>query len=105
MLIRFKRENNELIAFLDGEIDHHNASFARREIDSELNCDPPERFLLDFAGVSFMDSSGIGLAMGRYKLCLGLKIGFGIVNVPENIYKVMKLAGLVRLCEIKRKEG
>ena len=105
MLIRVKKENHLLTAFLEGEIDHHNATFARHEIDSELNSDPPEKLILDFGGVSFMDSSGIGLVMGRYKLTSSLGVGLEIVNVPENIYKVMKLAGLSKLADIKKKEN
>lgn len=105
MLIRFKKENRILTAFLEGEIDHHNASFARHEIDSEINSDPPEKLILDFGGVSFMDSSGIGLVMGRYKLVSSLGVQLEIASVPDNIYKVMKLAGLERLGSIKKKEN
>ena len=105
MLIRLKKENRILTAFLEGEIDHHNASFARHEIDSEVNSDPPEKLILDFGGVSFMDSSGIGLVMGRYKLVSSLGVQLEIASVPENIYKVMKLAGLERLGSIKKKEN
>lgn len=57
-----------LIAMLDGEIDHHTAKGVREKIDSEIETNSPKILVLDFSDVTFMDSSGIGLIMGRYKL-------------------------------------
>lgn len=55
-----------LIVSLCGEIDHHNAASIRREIDESMTAFHAKNLILDYSDVSFMDSSGIGLAMGRY---------------------------------------
>ncbi len=104
MEIKFERQGTSLTAAIIGEIDHHTASFARYEIDSMLLSERPEKLFLDFGGVSFMDSSGIGLVMGRYKKALPMGIALEVVNVPENIYKVMNLSGIGKIANIKRKE-
>ena len=51
-----------------------------------------------------MDSSGIGLVMGRYKLASGIGAELIVANIPDNIYKLMKLAGLEKLATLKRKD-
>ena len=60
-----------LTVFLDGEIDHHSAPSVRNTVDEAVMTQSPSRLALDFSSVSFMDSSGIGLIMGRYKLMNG----------------------------------
>ena len=54
-----------LAAYLSGEIDHHAAQSIRREIDAQVDDRLPELLTLDFSGVTFMDSSGVGLILGR----------------------------------------
>ena len=56
-----------LIVSLCGEIDHHSAASVRREIDESMNAFRAKNLILDYSAVSFMDSSGIGMIMGRYK--------------------------------------
>ena len=104
MLIKFKKENETLTAYLEGEIDHHTAAFARNEIDTILVGETPDKLILDFGGVTFMDSSGIGLVMGRYKAASNMNTVFEVSNIPPNIYKLMKLAGLPKLTSLKRKD-
>ena len=62
----------------------------------------PELLVLDFGNISFMDSSGIGLVMGRYKLLQPNHAKINITNTSPTIYKVMKLAGLDRLASIDK---
>ncbi len=95
--------NGEVVtAFLDGEIDHHTAAVIRSEIDAEVEKNNPEVLILDFKDVSFMDSSGIGLVMGRYKLMKPLGGELHVSNTSPQIYKVMKLAGLDRLAKMDK---
>lgn len=94
-------EENTVIARLSGEVDHHTAKTLREDIDLAIDRYRPQKLILDFDGVTFMDSSGIGLVMGRYKavkLCGGCVI---IENTGSQIKKVMRLAGLDRLAVIK----
>ncbi len=95
--------NGEVVtAFLDGEIDHHTASVMRNEIDAAVEKNIPTMLVLDFRDVSFMDSSGIGLVMGRYKVLKPLGAELHVTNTSPQIGKVMKLAGLDRLAKMDK---
>lgn len=88
---------------LSGEIDHHTARLIREETDRLIQQKRPRELRLDFSSVSFMDSSGIGLIMGRYRL-MGLYGGYlHVVNVPEALEKLMILSGLGALNVIERR--
>jgi len=86
-------------AYLKGEIDHHTAREMRQAIDSAVELNMPSLLILDFSAVSFMDSSGIGLVMGRYRNLLKSGAELHITGTPPNIYKVMRLAGLEKLAK------
>ena len=98
--VEIKVDKKTVTAYLSGEIDHHNAPALRRKIDEAVNNRLPGLLVLDFGAVNFMDSSGIGLVMGRYKLIKGLGGECRIADPPAYIARVMKLAGLDRLCRI-----
>ena len=89
---------------LAGDIDHHTAAPIRERIDKEIIKHEPSLLILDFSGVDFMDSSGIGLVMGRYRLLRDNDAKIHIVNPPRHIEKVMRLAGLERLAQIETVE-
>jgi stage II sporulation protein AA (anti-sigma F factor antagonist) len=88
-------------AFLDGELDHHSTKSIREEIDESIERMKPKELTLDFKNVTFMDSSGIGLVMGRYR-CMQLLDGkLNVKDASVHIRKVMRLAGLDRLANIE----
>ena len=94
-------ENGALIARLFGEIDHHIAPRIRSEIDLKCESLRPARLVLDFKAVSFMDSSGIGLIMGRYR-CISLLGGrMEVVNIPPALKKIVTLSGIESLGVMK----
>ena len=97
MAVEIKNTGEVLTAYLSGEIDHHSAAGIRSEIDSAIELNMPSMVILDFSGVSFMDSSGIGLIMGRYKEVSKHGGKLHVSGVTPQNYKVMKLAGLQRL--------
>ena len=83
--------------FLSGEIDHHNAKTMRAEIDQTVERALPRLLQMDFGGVEFMDSSGIGLIFGRYRLMQDLQGRLELCNLPGHIAKVVHLAGIDHL--------
>ncbi len=89
---------------LDGEIDHHSAKEIRERIDEAIDFYMPSLLIMDFSRVSFMDSSGIGLVMGRYRKLQKNGAKLNLTNLPPNIYKVMKLAGIERLAKIEKEK-
>jgi stage II sporulation protein AA (anti-sigma F factor antagonist) len=73
----------------------------RREIDNAVTECHPDALILDFGGVTFMDSSGIGLVMGRYRLVHAYGGSVRIQNPPPHIRKVMRIAGLETIATIE----
>lgn len=94
-------ENGVVTAALYGEIDHHIAPKIRSEIDARCESARPSRLVLDFSKVGFMDSSGIGLVMGRYRMISLLGGRLEVVNIPQNLKKIFVLSGLERLGVMK----
>ena len=92
---------DELFVELSGEIDHHTSASIRDGIDVEIGRFRPKKLILDFGAVTFMDSSGIGLVMGRYRLIEPYGGIIELVNVPSPLRRVMHVAGLYKLAEIK----
>lgn len=90
-----------ITARLSGEIDHHIAPSIRGEIDARCESCRPSRLILDFGRVGFMDSSGIGLVMGRYRMISLLGGRLEVVNIPQNLRKIFVLSGLERLGVMK----
>ncbi len=87
-------------AKLTGDIDHHSARQMRCEIDIAVKENDATELILDFSAVTFMDSSGIGLVMGRYKLMNERQGRLIIAKTPGYISRVMRIAGLNRLAKI-----
>lgn len=109
MGVRLILKDGCLTALLSGEIDHHVARELREEIDQTAMRTRPKVLKLDFSGVQFMDSSGIGLIMGRYKLMQTWGGSVTIANLPPKLEKIVSLSGLRDLCsivkEVKEVEG
>lgn len=97
MPVRIENQDGIITAFIAGDIDHHSAKEIRETIDFSLESSLPETLILDFKDVTFMDSSGIGLVMGRYKLMQSMNGELRIQNVSSHMKKVMRLAGLDKL--------
>ena len=104
MSVEIKTDKGVMTAFLSGEIDHHVAPSIREKTDAAAVSSHPKKVVLDFSGVTFMDSSGIGLVMGRYKLCESMGASLEIHGLSGHAYKVMCLAGLQKLAVLKKKK-
>lgn len=97
MGVKISLDDKVMIAALGGDLDHHTAKDIRESIDAYVEKTNPEVLKIDFSMVQFMDSSGIGLIIGRYKLMCLTDGKLRVVNVPKRIEKMVKLSGLMRL--------
>ena len=86
---------------LSGEIDHHCAQPMRAEIDAKIDDLQPSVLVLDFAGVTFMDSSGIGLIMGRHRTMEAIGGSVIVRDPPPHIRRVIRLSGMERIAQIQ----
>ena len=90
--ICFVPAGGTLAAYLSGEVDHHAAQGLRREIDAQIDTRMPELLTLDFSGVTFMDSSGVGLILGRAKQMQALEGRIMVQKAPPAVAKMLRLA-------------
>ena len=104
MEIRARDANRELLLEFSGDIDHHGARNALKEVEMAIDAALPRLLILDFSGVTFMDSSGIGLIMGRWRLMQEQGGHLLVQGVPRSLRKVMKVSGLDKLGVLEEKE-
>lgn len=83
---------------LNGELDHHTASDWRDKLDRQI-AGKKQDMLLDFAGVTLMDSSGIGLVIGRYKKLKERGCTLYVTNLNKQIDRVFSLSGLYNIAK------
>ena len=94
MPVTFVNRDGVLTAAISGELDHHTAASVREAVDRMAESSLPRELVLDFGGVGFMDSSGIGLIMGRYKLMQSMGGSVRVEHASPQLKKIMNLAGL-----------
>lgn len=101
MISEFDEIENCLNIQITEEIDHHTTEKIRRKMDNEITRFMPRKVVFDFSKVSFMDSAGIGLLIGRYKLVKMLGGKTEITNTNKSIEKVLEMSGIVKIIPIK----
>ncbi len=97
MQLKLTRQEGALTAHLIGELDHHGAGEVRERIDTAVLQQRCRQLVLDFSGLNFMDSSGIGLIMGRYRLMTSLGGTLTVRGASGRLESVIRLAGLEKL--------
>ncbi|MBQ7859735.1 MAG: anti-sigma factor antagonist [Faecalibacterium sp.] len=90
--VTFTTAGGTVYAHLAGEIDHDSAQNLRLSIDALVSQSMPQQLVLDFSGVGFMDSSGVGLILGRQRRVQALGGSLQIQYPPRQIQKLLQLA-------------
>ena len=98
--LKFSNEKNHLIMSVYGEIDHRYAIRIRNEADKKIVTYPDNDFVIDLTGVTFMDSSGIGVIIGRYKLVTSFGSNVKIVSSNETLGKILSMSGIEKIIPI-----
>lgn len=101
MEIDYNNKDKLLIMKITEEIDHHTTEKIRRKADYEIQRHMPKEVVLDFDNVTFMDSSGIGMVVGRYKLVSALGGKLIMKNVKSNLEKVFRMSGILKIIPIQ----
>ena len=97
----FDEKGGVLTASVRGELDHFLAASVRARIDAEVDARSPSSLVLDISGTSFMDSSGLGLIMGRYSACRRTGVAFILAGADERALKILDLAGLRSVIDVR----
>ena len=101
MEIRAKSEDRHLLLQLSGELDHHGAKDALRQVERAIDAALPVKLVLDLAGITFMDSSGIALILRsqqRMQLIDGTLL---VCGVQPQAKRVLDAAGISRMVNIQ----
>lgn len=101
MELSFEMIQSELYVYFSGELDHHSAKGIGEKIDFEIVMHNPKRVCLDFEKMSFMDSSGLAVIMGRRKTCLSIGAQLYISGISGAIKKVLFMSGIQKYVKVK----
>lgn len=100
MNINYEEKDKLLILEITEEIDHHTSEEIRRKADYEIERFMPRKVIFDFSNVQFMDSAGIGMILGRYKMMKMLGGSVEMKNVSPMLKKIFEMSGLTKICPI-----
>lgn len=102
-LLEYK--DDTMIVRLNGELDQHYANSLRTEIDTKVTQRGVHRIVFDFSRVGFMDSSGIGVIMGRYRLMQSVGGSVSAFGVSPRLDKLIEMSGIKRIVQIYNDEA
>ena len=94
---RFEVNGTTMVIHLKEDLDHHNAVYIREMADGYVEKYPIDRIIFDFSGVEFMDSSGIGVIMGRYKQMSYVGGSVYVYGIGKNVDRIFQMSGLYKL--------
>ncbi len=102
--MKYQVQENCLTVFLPHELDHHNAEEIRRESDYLIERNHIRYVIFDFDETDFMDSSGIGVIMGRYKKIYMLGGEVCAVHTNKRMKKMLIMSGITKIMQIYEEE-
>lgn len=97
MNLSFENRGDSLVVYMMGELDHHSAEEVRNKLDDRLEREGCNKLVMDFSGVTFMDSSGIGVVIGRYRKLSLRKGKVYITKVTGSVKRVFELSGMFKI--------
>lgn len=100
MKTKYIENEKILIVEITEEIDHHIADKIRRSVDNEITRYMPRKTIFDFSRVTFMDSAGIGMIIGRYKMMKMLGGNLEIKNVNDSAKKILEMSGIMKIIQV-----
>lgn len=96
-MLQHYRSGDTLAVRLGGELDHFCAQRVRRDLDTLLSDPGIHTLVLDFGALTFMDSSGIGVLLGRYRILRERGGRMGVINMNQHIGRIFHMSGLDRI--------
>lgn len=98
--MQYQVEENCLTIFLPQEVDHHNAEDIRKEADQVIEENHIKHVIFDFENTNFMDSSGIGVIMGRYRHVFLLGGEVWAVHASDRMRRILNMSGVTKIMQI-----
>lgn len=104
LVANFEIKQNVLIVRLEGEIDHHEAKHLRSSWQEHMSNQGIQHVIVNVEKVSFMDSSGIGVLLGRYKEVAQIGGEMVVCSITEPIQRIFDLSGLFKIVRLQEDE-
>ena len=101
MNVNYNKQDKLLLLEITEEIDHHEVEKLRRKADNEITRYMPRKVIFDFSNVEFMDSAGIGMVLGRYKVIKMIGGSLELINISPMLKKIFEMSGITKICEMK----
>ncbi|GIM48286.1 anti-sigma F factor antagonist [Collibacillus ludicampi] len=98
--VQTKKIGSTLVVRLQGELDHHTAEIVRERVEGELNKDLTPHLIMNLEGLSFMDSSGLGVILGRYKRVSQMGGRMALCSVNDTLLRLFELSGIQKILRI-----
>ncbi len=100
MEMAFKRTGHTLTVSISGDVDHHCARQICTEVDKNFTLSGARNMIIDLSRLNFMDSSGLGIIIGRYKNVSALGGKIRLVVTSDTIKKLVSLSGLHKIITV-----
>lgn len=100
MEVKLLGEKRAILVKIDGELDHHIANTLRETVDTKIRCTNAVHVIFDFTNVGFMDSSGIGMIMGRYRTAKTLGGHVIVYGLNAQIKRIVEMSGINKIVKI-----
>ena len=101
LILKAERQGTNLIVLIDGELDLETAPLFKETVEKKLNqYESVRHLILDLEKVSFIDSSGLGAILGRYKRLSGQGGRISAIKVSPAAKRVLELSGLLKVMTI-----
>ena len=101
MQFKICTERGKMTVKIKGDIDHHSADKMRESVEAAIKKERPAALVLDMSEVEFMDSSGFGFVMGRYKTVSSIGGKVSVTGCKDRIAKLLKMSGADRFVKIE----
>ncbi|WP_410768304.1 anti-sigma F factor antagonist [Fontibacillus sp. BL9] len=103
--MEMERHRETLVVRLVGELDHHTADEVRMSLDGEIGRGACRHLVLSLESLQFMDSSGIGVILGRYKLIKQKGGRMVVCGVNPPVYRLLEMSGLFKIMSVYENES
>ncbi len=97
---KFYEEDKLLVFKITDEIDDCSVQKIRRRADYEMERHMPKRVVFDFDRVTFMDSAGIGMIIGRYKFANIIGAKLEVSNLTQSVKRIFEMSGILKLIPV-----
>ncbi|KGA98615.1 anti-sigma F factor antagonist [Alkalihalobacillus alcalophilus ATCC 27647 = CGMCC 1.3604] len=104
LIIDLEHKDKVLLVRLEGELDHHTAETLRTQVEEKLKQTQVKHIVLSLEQLSFMDSSGLGVILGRYKYVKALGGEMVVCSISPAVKRLFEMSGLFKIIRLEKNE-